>query len=93
MVTSFESKEENAERSLLHEDFLTLYLTIPTLNDPQRRRLLENTVGKEENAGNSIFFFSTVFSSVPQGEIVIIAMSNAVCKCFQFCHVQKFVVW
>ena len=34
---------------------LSLYHTIPTFNDPEKK-LLENIVGKEKNAGNQHFF-------------------------------------
>ena len=42
------------------------------------KKVEENTVGKEENAGNQHFFFSfpTVFSTRSQGETVILAMFN-----------------
>ena len=33
----------------------TLYYTILNFNDPLKRRALENTVGKGENAGNQHF--------------------------------------
>ena len=39
------------------------------------KKTLENTVGKGENAGNEHFlFFPTVFSTLPDREIVILAM-------------------
>ena len=42
-----------------------------------KKKALENTVGKEENAGNQHFLlFPTVFSSLPQREIVILATFN-----------------
>ena len=42
-----------------------------------KKKALENTVGKEENAGNQHFsFFITVFSTLSQRGIVISAMFN-----------------
>ena len=34
---------------------LTLYHTIPTLNDPEKKKPFENIVGKGENTGNQHF--------------------------------------
>ena len=39
---------------LENKGFLTLYHTIPTFNDPEKEPF-ENSVGKEENAGNQHF--------------------------------------
>ena len=51
---------------------LTLYHTIPT----QRKKALENTVGKGENAGNQHFLlFPTVFSTLSKREIIIVTTS------------------
>ena len=41
---------------------LTLYCTKVTFDDPQKKKGLENIVGKGENAGNN--HFPTTFSSL-----------------------------
>ena len=42
------------------------YHTIPTFNDPEKKRAIENIVGKGENAGNQHFLlFPQCFLPVP----------------------------
>ena len=73
---------------------------IRTFNNPKEEGMEntvgkgEKTVGKGENAGNQHFLlFPTVFSALSERKIVILATFNFfVCTCFQFGHVQKFVV-
>ena len=54
---------------------LTLYHTIPTFNDP-KKKTLENTVGKGENAGNQHFLLFPLFSTLSEREIIILATFN-----------------
>ena len=54
-----------------------LFTTESRLLTTLKKKALENTVGIEENAGNQHFLlFPTVFSSLPQREIVILARFN-----------------
>ena len=73
---------------------LTLYHTILTL----RKKPFENIVGKGENAGyqhvTSIFSFSNhVFYHIKDRNHHLCFVYFVVCKCFQFGHIQNFVVW
>ena len=46
-------------------NFLSLYHTIPTFNDPEEEDIFENIVGKGENAGNQhVLLFPTMFSTL-----------------------------
>ena len=50
-VKCFSASPKNIDRS---RNCLTLYHTIPTVNDPEKEAF-ENIVGKGENAGNQHF--------------------------------------
>ena len=65
-------------------DLIKVHINVPSLLTTQsqllrtlKKKTLENTVGKEENAGDQHFLsFPTVFSVLPQREIVIVATFN-----------------
>ena len=50
--------------------FVTLYLTIPTFNDIEKKKAFENLVGKGENAGNQHFLlFPKMFTSLQKANL------------------------
>ena len=82
LFTRISSCSHNVFKSLLSLDRqnpglvgkdLTLYDTIPTFND-LNKKAVENIVGKGENAGNQHFLlFPRAFSTLAKTHIIIIA--------------------
>ena len=65
-------------------DFLTLYNTIPTLNDPEKEGL-ENIVAKRENAGYQHFLFFPLLFLPLQRQISLFShIYFVISKCFKF---------
>ena len=57
-----------------------------------KKKAVENTVAKGENAGHQHFFpFPTVFSTLSSREIVILA-TIVIYMCFLFVHIRNVVV-
>ena len=73
----------------------TLHYTIPTFNDPEKkRRLLKTLSAKEKMLVNGIFSFAhNVFSSSQHKFQFLSQNYFVVCKCFEFELVYCFVVW
>ena len=74
---------------------LTLYHTIPTLNDPEKKAF-ENIVGKRENAGNQHFLlFPQCFLPFPkqisifQSHLLCCLQMLSIWTCLKFCHLVK----
>ena len=73
---------------------VTLYHTILTCNDSQERSLWKTLWEKEKMLVTSIFSFSqNVFYPVKDRYHYLNYINFVVCKCFQFGHIQNFVVW
>ena len=70
---------------------LTFYHTIMTFNDPKEEGFEKHYEKRRKCLLPAFSSFPTVFSTPSQREIVILVMF-VVCKCFQFGHVQKFVI-
>ena len=78
MLLNVENLENKTE-----EDSLTLYHTILTFNDSDKKPF-ENIVGKGENAETSIFSFAHYVFYVTSNTFQFFFTSYIFCKCFQF---------
>ena len=73
---------------------LTLYHTIPTFNDPDKRSLLKTLWEKEKMLVTSIFSFSHNDFYPSKKECLFLKyIYFVVCKCVEFLTVLKLVVW
>ena len=64
---------------------LTLYHTILTFIDLEKKKPFENIKGKGENAGNQHFLlFLQCFLTIPKRILFLSYIYFVVCKCFQF---------
>ena len=68
------------------KESVTLYQINPTFNDPKKKKMLvENVLGKRENAGNQHFlFYPERFLPFSKQISFFCHIYFVVCKCFEF---------